>query len=46
MWGGEKILGVSLVANEAVEHLHRVKKERSVVKLDFEKLYDRVKWGL
>lgn len=39
--GGRQILDPSLIVNEYVEYMRRTKKEDQILKLDFEKAYDR-----
>jgi len=43
---GRQILDGILVANEIVDDAHRHKKELLLFKVDFEKAYDSIDWGL
>jgi uncharacterized protein YqgV (UPF0045/DUF77 family) len=42
---GRNILDVMIVLHEAVHKLHSKKLNRVLLKLDFEKNYDKVKWS-
>jgi hypothetical protein len=41
---GRYILGV-VILHEAIHEMHRKKKSGVILKLDFEKAYDKVKWS-
>jgi hypothetical protein len=41
---GRYILEGVVILHETIHEMHRKKKSRVILKLDFEKAYDRVKW--
>lgn len=43
--GRRQVLDASLIVNELAEYMHRAKKEGLVLKLDFEKVCEKVNWG-
>lgn len=43
--GNRQISDLILIANEVVEEYRLSKKKGAVPKIDFEKAYDKVKWG-
>lgn len=45
LWGGWQILDTAFVANEVVEDIRGGGRKRVLVKLDFEKTYDRINWA-
>jgi hypothetical protein len=42
---GRNIMGGAVILHETIHELHRKKMNGVILKLDFEKAYDKVKWG-
>jgi hypothetical protein len=42
---GRNIMEGAVILHETIHELHRKKMNRVILKLDFEKAYDKVKWG-